>query len=837
MIIHMTKILNSLALAIFTIACLTSPAQAEGPTPSRPLGVEDIVALEAFGRGSISPDGRWAIYEKRGRYDAIPQFDFAQRSAWAAMNLWAMDLNKAGSPPELLLPDEGPGLLRVAWSPSGARLLVYRFRAAKFEVGIVALADRSVQWTGLTPEIPVVGASVEWVNDDAVIVMVRPGGSLPQVMRYYSGSQGRLTDAWAKTSRGREPSRTILETQGGIAGADIPEPSQALVMIDLAGGQRRTLAEGGIIDFALSPDSRRLAVVADGEAVPISTGAILQADSGKRHRLSVLDLHGGEVERQMDAYDIAPHLLRWSPDSRSVLVWARRDGMAWDEGGLFQVASDKVLNTDLQGLTPGGPAEILRGVRADWLGQAPVIYARNPDAARFDWHVVASGQKPRAFTHQLSRAPASLAAVTPDTVRFFGDGGLWAADATSVRRVTSADLFLREAVAGDPEEVFRLKFNDAPRQVWATAHGPDGETLVVEESGKVQRLGPGRDLDPRNLALSRNAALVLEREGLVETLRLRTREGDARLDAVNESLSDVEMSEPLPVIHSDVLGRKTTSWLFLPVGRTMESVSGLIVQVYPGSTDTGRWSGPLTLTYGVRAQVLAGAGYAVLSPSIPEDAEAPRTADFRLRSVNLAVDAALEAYPTLPDDRMAVVGHSFGGLTALEIAARSDRYRSYIAMSAPTDAFGFWGEFDAATRIQPEDGLRMSNQQGWAEVGQGKLGVPPWVDPEAYMKFSPYFAAGRITAPVMLINADLDYVPMSQAERVFSVLHRQGRQARLITYWGEHHTLWSPANIRDRYQQIFDWLSITLTDSQGDGTLALDGLPTPAPSPRTPPPP
>jgi dipeptidyl aminopeptidase/acylaminoacyl peptidase len=227
----------------------------------------------------------------------------------------------------------------------------------------------------------------------------------------------------------------------------------------------------------------------------------------------------------------------------------------------------------------------------------------------------------------------------------------------------------------------------------------------------------------------------------------------------------------------------------------------------------------------------------VLSPSIPEDAEAPRTADFRLRSVNLAVDAALEAYPALPGERMAVLGHSFGGLAALEIAARSDRYRSYIAMSAPTDAFGFWGEFDSATRIQPEDGLRMRNQQGWAEAGQGKLGVPPWVDPESYLNFSPYLAAERITAPVLLINADFDYVPMSQAERVFSVLHRQGRQARLITYWGEHHTLWSPANIRDRYQQIMDWLSTTLAAPQGAATLAPDGLPRPAPSPRTPPPP
>jgi len=309
------------------------------------------------------------------------------------------------------------------------------------------------------------------------------------------------------------------------------------------------------------------------------------------------------------------------------------------------------------------------------------------------------------------------------------------------------------------------------------------------------------------LAAAPVAALVLDRAGLVETLRLRTADGDRALGRVNAARADVVLTEPRPVAHRDALGRETRSWLFLPPARP---VRGLVVQVYPGSVDAGVWSGPMTLTYGVRPVILAGAGYAVLTPSMPIDGAATASADFWTRSVDLAVDAALAAHPDLPADRIAVMGHSFGGHAALAIAARSTRYRSYIASSAMSDLFGEWGEFIPATRHLPEDGMMMGAQQAWVEGGQGALGAPPWADPAAYVERSPWLAADRITAPVLLITADRDFVPMSQSERMFSALHRGGGTARLVTYRGEHHHLWSPANIRDLYAQVLGWLDQTL---------------------------
>jgi dipeptidyl aminopeptidase/acylaminoacyl peptidase len=825
----MTGFVHRLLWAALALACLASPALGQ----SRPLGVDDIVSLESFGRASIAPNGAWAVYEKRGPYDTTPRFDFGQRSAWAVMDLWLVDLKRPDARPERLLPGEGPGLLRGAWSPSGTRLLVQRLRDARFEVGIVTLADRSVRWTGLTPEMPLTGAWAEWVSDDQVALMVRPDGSLPALLRYYGESQARATQAWARTTQGLEPSRTVIETRDGVATAETPDPLQALVLLDLGREEARTLAQGRVADFAVSPDARRIAVIIGGERMAIRPDAVALPEGPTRQRLAVVDLATGEAARPMDGLDVAPQLLRWSEDSHRLLVWARRDGETWTEGQLMQVSDDGAVAVDRGGLSPGSDADILRGVRADWLDETPVLYARAAGPDRFDWHALPAGGPPRALTSDLSAVPSHLAAVNGETLRLFADGGLWTVDLAGARRLGSAGPPLREPLISDPELVLRLKLNNAPRRDWLAALGPQGESLVVTESGTV-RLGAEAGGDARVVAVSPAASLVLDRVELVETLRLRTPDGVYVLDQVNAGLAEVSLSRPVAVAHTDAFGRDTRSWLFLPPGRGPGAIKGLVVQVYPGSVDAGVWSGPFTLTSGVRAVALAGAGYAVLTPSIPVDEPGTTAIDFYVRSVDAAVDAALAAWPDLPRDRIAIMGHSFGGYAALAIATRSTRYQSYIVSSGVSDMFGEWGEFIPATRLMPEDGFMMVNQQAWVEGGQGALSAPPWADPAAYVEQSPYLAADRITAPVLLITADRDFVPMSQSERMFSALYRQGGEARLVTYWGEHHHLWSPANIRDLYSQIFDWLARTLPAPPVVSPPPSGDDPMPGPSPRTP---
>lgn len=774
---------------------------------TRPLRADDVVALEAFGRGSISPDGAWAVFERRGPYEALTRFDYAQRSPWALFELWRVDLARPDAPPMRMLVEEGPGLMRGPWSPDGGRLLIYRFGGGRFEIGIVSAAEGSVRWTGLTPEIPLSGAAVEWVSDDTVALTVRPDGSLPAILRFYAGAQDRAAEAWRRTSEGRQPSRTVIDTEAGVFRAERPSPVQALVLFDARAGTSRMLAEGEITDFAVSPDGARIAVVEAGEPLPIDSGPILQNEADRRQRLALISLGDGRTTRPAPGLNLGPHLLRWSPDGREVLVWARRDGADWTEGELMRVGEAGAEIVTRGTLTPGTATEILRGVRADWVSGQPVLHARPADGDRFDWHrLEANG--PRTLTSALARVPAQLATAGEAGLTLFADGGWWSLGVEGLVRLTPESLTVTGPVISDPELPFRLRMNNAPRQTWVAAFGVGGESLVLERGGP-RRLGGGAHPDVRLVAASPDAALVQTRAGLVDTLALRTAAGERPLAEVNGRFRDVALAGRLPVPHTDTAGRPVVSRLILPPGGAA-AARGLIVQVYPGSVDTGVWPSPLILTHGIRAEVLAGAGYAVLSPVIPMAENGSGEIDAFARSVDLAVDAALAAHPGLPANRIAVLGHSYGGYAALGIATRSRRYRAYVVSSAMTDLIGHWGEFIPATRGQAEDGPMMRDQQGWVEAGQGGMTVPPWADPAGYVARSPFLAADRITAPVLLLSADLDYVPLSQSERLFSALHRRGVRARLVTYWGEHHHRWSPANIRDQYGQIFDWLETTL---------------------------
>lgn len=823
----MKNFLSRLAWAAVAV-CLAPSASAQ----SRPLEVGDITTLEAFGRGSISPDGRWAVYEKRGAYDTAPSFDFAQRSPWAIMDLWRIDLLRPAAAPEKLLPDDGPGLQRGEWSPSGNRLLIFRFSDGRYEAGVASAVDRSATWTGLTPDIPLMGPTARWISDTRFLLLTVADGRLPALMRYFAESQTRTTEAWARKTLGRETSRTVVDARDGVATTEAPEPNQALLLLDVKTGLRRTVAEGRILDFEVSPDMRKIAVVLGREPTAIEPGAILQADNARRQRIVLVDLATGASASPAPSWDVAPYLLRWSPDSSAVLVWARRDGADWPNGELVRIDGSGADVIGRGDLSVGSGAEIVRGVHADWLGDTPILFARSPNASRADWHALRAGRAPKILTEGLPSPPASLATVDEAEAYLFADRAYWALTSDGARRVSGSDPLVA-AIAIDPERPNRLRINEARRDGWSAALDPEGRSLILDRDGVARRLGLEGHGSLRTLATSPTAALVLDRDQLVETLRLRTADGEFTIDRVNAGLADVALARSTSLEHRDALGRETQSRLFLPDGRRPSEIRALIVKVYPGTVETGAWAGPLGLTYGTRSEVLVGQGYAVLSPSMPIDAPGTNTADFYALSVDLAIDAAFAAHPDLPRDRTVIIGHSFGGYAALAIATRSDRYRAYIATSAVTDMFGEWGEFDPGTRILPEDFIQMRNQQGWVEVGQGERGGPPWSDPEGYRDFSPYLAADRITAPVLLITADRDYIPMSQSERMFSALYRLGGRARLVTYWGEHHAAWSPANIRDRYAQILAWLDETLTATPS----ARAARPTPGPSPRMPPPP
>lgn len=832
--------------APMALACLlaTGPVLADQARPDRSsavrsLTVDDVLAMETFGSAALSPDGRWVAYERRRPYETAPRFDRSHRSGWAVSDIMIAPV--AGGAPEPLLPPEaGTGLLLVSWSPDSRRLLVHRLRGDQLEIGVVEVADRSVVWTALTPDL-VNGVTSAWLDADRLALTVRPEGDLPWLLRFDGTGQAEMSRRWSKTTEGREPSRSRVETRDGLVTTDAAPPPVRLIVLEVGSRAQRVLAEGDIRDFAASPEGDRVAVLVSGErAARTPLSFIAQSTVQTRSRLSIVETGSGrriEVDRSLD---VAPHLLRWSADGGAVLVWARRDGEPWSAAGLLAAGVDGRLRRfetgDLSPYEEGRNVDEVRVAQADWLGADAVLRARPPGSDRFDWWRVGIGA-PEVLTEVLTSPPGRLSAAGDEEVLAFADGRLWALGGEAgTRPLTAEGGGLTDGRTFTLMTPFRVQANEAPRQAWVAARSASGTRILGEGGapGVVSTQACAGTLMGRSV-VSRAVLGVCIDQG-VETLGLAAPGVDRVVDRVNANWADLAVPRARAIPHANSYGDAVTSYLFMPPGVEPAAVRGLIVLVYPGSVETGRYVEATSLqTLGPRAQLLAARGYAVLSAAVPDESRTTREAMFDdfTRATDLAVDAALAAEPGLPADRLALLGHSFGGYTALAIATRTRRYRSIVAWAAPTDPANKWAELRPHAWVWPEYAMSLDTGPGSVEGGQAKLGGPPWQDVEGYAAASPFMNADRITASVLLIAADRDYVPMSNAQHMLTALHRQGKWARLVTYWGETHSNASPANVRDVYREIFDWLDRTL----GDEALRppAGAAPMPEPSPRSPP--
>ena len=88
--------------------------------------------------------------------------------------------------------------------------------------------------------------------------------------------------------------------------------------------------------------------------------------------------------------------------------------------------------------------------------------------------------------------------------------------------------------------------------------------------------------------------------------------------------------------------------------------------------------------------------------------------------------------------------------------------------------------------------------------------APPWKEMERYIGNSPITYVGKVETPLLIMQGDLDYIPIQQGEEFFTALYRQNKKARFVRYWGEDHLLTSPANIRDMWARVYVWLDTFL---------------------------
>jgi len=691
------------------------------------------------------------------------------------------------------------GYVSGPFSPDGARMVVFRVTEDSMRLGVLALDSGVVDWRPFTPEWIQFGRTVAWRSPTELVFVARPTDDPPVAMRVGYKAQSRIERLWRVAASGQGASSVYIPSGRRRDSRAQALPSH-LVALDTVSGRSRTLVPGEWFDLRLSPDGRHAALLEDAEDLqPGPDRALRVGDPLRRRRLTLVDLETGETRQPLPDEDLAMYLLSWSPDSSRLLVFGRPSGGDFDEDGRYWLVAANGVARPL-GLGRDAPwvERTWDGVAvplASWDGSYPVVQARSPDGLRV-WLRPEAGGERRVPVVEPSERLVSLhgrAAVqrSDGVYRFGGDGA----------RLVPGRLWGQGAGGdgGNPE-----RWNPSPLETGSHTI-VDGACLSSLAGGARTCVTPLRP-DERIIAAGPRADFLVTRyltDRGDSGLRVHRPEGAEAIASTNAGWREIDWGRIVPVPHPGPDGEPLTSWLLQPPGLPQGARPPVVVVVYPGSAPR---SAPAALSPGTtqlqnNPVVLAGAGYAVLVVSLPlKPGGAPAAEGLADRILAIVDEAGRRGL--IDADRVALIGHSFGGYGVLSAATQSDRFRAVIASNGYADLSRSM-ELPAFYRVAPDEGVPVGQMAGWGETGQGSIGFFAR-HPEAYVEASPLYRVDDLRAPVLLIESDLDTARMGS---LFGALYRLDREAALLTYFGEGHTYASPGNLRDLHARIIDWLA------------------------------
>lgn len=780
-----------LALALATTTAWPVAAQ----TP-RAFSIDDLLSHEEIGTTRISPDGAWVAIEHRRPYDRAGSYDL---STMVSAILTDLEIHRVGqdqTPIRLAAPSHDAGHLSGPFSPDGARMAVFRVTADDLQLGVLTLATGETTWFPFTPEMIQFGQTVAWRSSTELAFIARPRHDPPVAMRVGFKVQQRVEQLWRTAASGRGTSAIYIPSGRTRSARTHAEPS-TLVVIDVLAGTPRLLARGEWFDLRLSPDGRHAALLEDAEDLqPRHDRPVRVGDPIRRGRLSLVELDSGIVRDPLPDQDIAMYLMTWSPASDALVTFGRPLGGDFDKDGRFWTVSSngRARPLDLGALTAwvdrtwDGVAIPL----ASWDGRQPVVQARTADGTRV-WASPGSAPAPLVPV----REPSERIVEIKGRAAIQRADGLYGFTPDSPRLATGRLRDRGQTIdRGNP-----ARWNPSPSEMGA---GTLVDQACLSRPTKRPSCLSALESGETILAASPNADFLVTRhtEQGASEIRLKSAEGVRPLVTLNEAWSDIDWGRVVPVPHAGPAGEPLISWLLLPPGADPGARLPVVVDVYPGTAP--RSAPSALLPGGTRLQnnlaVIAAAGYAVLVVSLPLAPGESRPAAGIADRILVAVDAAGDLGLVDPE-RIALIGHSFGGYGVLSAVAQSDRFSAVIASNGYPD-LSLSMQLPPFFRVAPEEGVPVGRMIGWGETGQASIGDFA-ASPEAYIEASPLYRAEAIRTPALLIESDLDTQRMST---LFSALYRRDREAALLTYFGEGHTYASPGNLRDLHARILDWL-------------------------------
>jgi dipeptidyl aminopeptidase/acylaminoacyl peptidase len=195
-------------------------------------------------------------------------------------------------------------------------------------------------------------------------------------------------------------------------------------------------------------------------------------------------------------------------------------------------------------------------------------------------------------------------------------------------------------------------------------------------------------------------------------------------------------------------------------------------------------------------QALAAAGYVVVSVNFhgsdsfgDEFTQSIRGAwgDKPATDIEAATNHLLDQ-GFIDENRMAIIGGSYGGYLVSWIIGQTNRYACAVCHAGVTDLLGQWASDVTAGR-------------------EKSIGAVPWEDMERVLRWSPLAQTAAIETPTLVVHGELDYrVVVTQGLTLYGILKHKGVAARLVYYPDEGHWIEKPANSIHWYQEVMGWL-------------------------------
>ncbi len=543
------------------------------------------------------------------------------------------------------------------------------------------------------------------------------------------------------------------------------------------GGEAEALTEfrGGVSDFDWSPDSTRLAVIANDPLRPEDEEEPEQPEpividrhyfkedytgwvTGRRQHLYLFEIEGRKAT-QLTAGGNDEHMPAWSPDGSRIAYVTKRGpnpdrNLNWDifvvearEGGAEKPVT-RFTGADNDPSLESRPAWSPDGKRIAYLqgGEDKWIYYTPWSLAVVD---VASGAVSR---------PAGIDAFHGKP-RFTADGNavLALVETSRVTHLSRIDLATGAVTPLTTGARFDYDYD-------------------VADGGRIAVLG-GDAMHPYRIE------------------RVEPRQEGTVIAEHNEWLKDRQLAPVEEITFRSADGTLIDGFLVKPVGYVAGTRYPTILRIHGGPVY--QFSHEFMADW----QVLAANGYAVVAANprgssgrgfefakaIYADWGVKDTAD-----VLAAVDHVVAAGVADPG-RLGIGGHSYGGILTDQVIARDPRFKGAVSSAGVANIFGSWGADMYIREYELELGL-------------------PWRDREAYEPVSyPFFHADRISTATLFICHELDdNVPCIGSMQMYQALKSTGVPTRLVIYPGEHHSLTVPSYLEDRMTRVLDWNGLYL---------------------------